>query len=269
MLKAVVPAMRAADPNVKIIGGGLLLARPVPNPGEGNPQRFFEGMLIAGAAPHLDIVAYHAYPSWANLPLDFDLETGDWISRGGWTLGKARFLRQVMAAYGVTKPLIANETALGCNENSPVCQPPPEAFYQAQADYIVRTFVRARGEDISGLVWYTLNSPVWRHTGLLDENGVPRPAYWAYEQLASQLNRSVPEGKVDYGVGVEAYSFLRARDRVHVAWSLDYTADMISVPQSSYLAAYDRFGTALTPVAADPYYRFTAGFSPIYLILRK
>jgi hypothetical protein len=273
MLNVVSPAIRAADPTAKILIGGLLLDQPVSRPGLGSPQRFLEGVLLAGAAPHLDYVPYHAYPSYyAPAPgtlVDYDLESQVWGPWGGWTLGKARFLRQVMASFGVSKPLMVNETALGCNPDWYTCNPPPVEFFQAQADYLVRTFSRGRSEDISGFIWYTLSGPGWRNTGLLDADGIPRPAYWAYQQLASQLNRSVYEGSVVYGGDVEAYSFVRAKDRVHVIWSLDNVVNTINVPQSAFLAAYDRDGTALSPVAADPYYQFSVGFSPIYLVLKK
>ncbi len=269
MLKVVTPSIKAADPKAKVIIGGLLLDAPVPLPGEGNPQRFFEGILVTGAAPYLDIVAYHSYPSYTGRLHDYDLANQEWLAWGGWTLGKARFLRAAMASFGVSKPVMLNETALGCNSDWYACDPPPIEFFQAQANYLVRVFTRARSEDIQGLSWYTLNGPGWRSTGLLDENGVPRPAYWAYQQLASQLNRSLYEGTVTYGSDVEAYSFVRAKERVHVAWSLDYTADTISVSQSSFLAAYDRDGTALSPVASGTSYQFSVGFSPIYLVLKK
>lgn len=269
MLKVVSPAIKAADSHAQVINGGLLLDRPVSSPTQGSPHRFLEGILLAGGGPHLDIVAYHAYPSYTGETGDADLAAHLWQPWGGWTVGKARFLREVMASFGISKPLLLNETALGCNPDWYSCNPPPAAFFQAQADYLVRTFSRARSEDVIGFVWYSLNEQGWRSTGLLDETGVPRPVYWAYQQLAIQLNRSVYEGPVAYGSDVEAYSFVRTRDRVHVAWSLDYNADTISVPQSAFVAAYDRDGTALTPVAVSPYYQVNVGFSPIYLVLRK
>lgn len=269
MLKVVTPAIKAADPQAKVIIGGLLLARPVPNPGEGDGHRFFEGMLVAGAAPHMDIVAYHAYPSYGGINVDYDLAPVDWESRGGYTRGKARFLREVMAAYGVSKPVIANETALGCNPDVLDCDPPPVDFLQAQADYLARTFTRARSEDISGLIWYTLSGPGWRDTGLLDDSGLPRPSYWSYQQFVKQLNRSIYQGVVAYGGDVEAYSFTRAKDRLHVAWSVDASPNVINVPQANFLAAYDRDGTPLTPVAAGSDYQLTVGFSPIYIVLKQ
>lgn len=269
MLKVVTPAIRAADPSAKVITGGLLLARPVPNPGEGHPERFLEGILAAGAAPHFDMVAYHAYPSYVGINFDYDQMPSPWQSLGGWTLGKARFLRQTMANFGVSKPLFLNETALNCNPNYYGCDPAPPQFFEAQANFLVRTFTRGRSEDIQGFIWYTLDGPGWRDVGLLDADYNLRPAYTAYQQLVNHTNRSRFEAPVDYGSDVEAYSFIRQSDRVHVAWSTDTISDTIYVPQSEFLAAYDREGSPLLPIAVGTDYQFSVGFSPIYLHLRR
>jgi hypothetical protein len=269
MLKVVSPAIKAADPSAKVITGGLLLARPVPNPGEGHPELFLAGILAAGAAPHFDIVAYHAYPSYVGINFDYDQMPSPWESLGGYTLGKARLLRQIMANYGVSKPLFLNETALGCDPNWYGCNPAPPEFFEAQANYIVRTFTRGRSENIQAFIWYTLDGPNWRYVGLLDADNNPRPAYIAYQQLVDHTNRSRFEAPVNYGSDVEAYSFVRETDRVHVVWSTDTISDTIYVPQSEFLGAYDREGNPLSPIAVGTDYQFVVGFNPIYLHLRR
>jgi hypothetical protein len=133
---------------------------------------------------------------------------------------------------------------------------------------LVRTWTRARSEDIQGFIWYTLDGPGWRIGALLDANFNPRPAYIAYQQLVNHTNRSRFEASVDYGSDVEAYSFVRETDRVHVTWSTDTIADTIDVPQSEFLAAYDREGNPLSPIEVGTDYQFAVGFSPIYLHLR-
>ena len=97
----------------------------------------------------------------------------------------------------------------------------------------------------------------------------PLKTYWAYQHLIVQLSRSRFEAPVDYGSDVEAYSFVREDDRVHVAWSTDTISDNIYVPQSEFLAAYDREGNPLSPIEVGVYYQLTVGFSPIYLHLRR
>jgi len=269
MLKVASTAIKTADPSAKVITGGLLLARPIPEPDEGHPERFLEGILEVGAAPYFDFVAYHAYPSYAGQNIDYDQALSPWQWLGGWTLGKARFLRQTMANHGVSKPLFLNEVALGCNPDWYDCDPAPADFYEAQANFLVRTFTRDLSEDIQLLVWYTLNGPAWRSTGLLDGDKVPTVTYWTYQHLIVQLSRSRFEAPVAYGSDIEAYSFLRENDRVHVIWSTDTITNTIYVPQSEFLAAYDREGNPLSPIGVDTDYQLSVGFSPIYLQLRR
>jgi hypothetical protein len=247
------------------------LAEPnTTTPNRGKPELFLKGILEAGAAPYFDIVPYHAYPSYVGVEVDYDngVWSGDWQPWGGYTVGKARFLRQIMAGYGVTKPLFLNETTLGCNDDWYSCDPPPPEFFEAQANYLVRTFARDLAEDITSLTWYTLNGPGWRDGGLLEEDLEPRASYIAYQQLATRLVNTQFERAVDYGSAVEAYSFSRTVEVVHVVWSIDFFPDAILVPQAKFLAAYDRNGSAVVPTPVGSDYEFTVGFSPIYVELK-
>jgi hypothetical protein len=188
---------------------------------------------------------------------------------GGWTLGKARYLRDIMADYGVDKPVIANELALGCPSSYPWCYPVPTEFREAQADFVVRTFARDLSEDIRIFIWYSLDGPGWRETGLLWANKDSRPAFRAYRQLATRLNGSQFEQAVDYGPEVEAYEFVTAAKRVHVLWSIDAVDDTVRVPQDGFLNAYDLEGYTLPLVPDGDDYVFTAGFSPIYFVMTR
>jgi hypothetical protein len=273
MLKVVTPAIKAVDPDAKVMIGGLLLAKPnTTDPNQGKPELFLKGILEAGAAPYFDIVAYHTYPVYVGQNIDYDNEAySAWLAWGGWTLGKARFLRATMAEYGVDKPLSLNETSLGCETRwYPQCESEPPDFFLAQANYVVRTFTRALSEDLHSLIWYTLDGPGWRYTALLDDNGNPRPAYVAYQQLIARLNRGKFEQAVDYGPNVEAYSFTKDNKRIHVVWSKDTITDKILVPKDKFQAAYNRDGGSILPSSADSNnYQFFVNFDPIYLELSK
>jgi hypothetical protein len=272
MLKVVTPAIKAADPSARVLVGGLLLGRPQEtNPALGHPERFINGILEAGAAPYFDILPYHEYPSYIGETTDYDngYLTGNWEPLGGLTLGKARFLRQIMAQYGTDKPLFVNETALVCNPDWYTCDPAPDDYFQAQADYLVRTVTRGLSEDIRSYIWYTLSGPGWRSGGLLDGAANPRPGFIAYQNLIARLQGTRFVQKPNYGPDVEAYSFTTGPVIVHVLWSIDATPDTITTPQSTFLAAYDRDGAALAPTAVGSSYQFSVGFSPIFLELRS
>jgi hypothetical protein len=272
MLKVVTPAIKAVDPQAKVLIGGLLLDSPdTPYPYLGKPELFLKGILEAGAAPFFDILPYHAYPAYTGVDVDQDNAQGfQWDAWGGWTLGKARYLRDLMAPYGVDKPLWINEIALGCNPGWYTCDPPTPQFFEAQASFVARTLTRDLSEDIRVFTWYSLDGPGWRNTGLLNWAQDPRQAYIAYQHLGHRLSGSEFEEIVaDYGPEVEAYSFVAAAKRIHVVWSIDTTPNEILVPKSEFRAAYDRDGAILEPTPVGDDYSLSAGFAPIYIELKR
>ncbi len=270
MLKVVTPAIKAATPSASVWLGGLLLAAPITITSDvGKPEQFFRGILEAGAAPYFDVLAYHAYaPYLTTQRVDHEL-VGPWAAWGGYAVGKARFLRGVMAEYGVSKPLYINEVGLMCPPYMPNCDQPNDNFLQAQANHAVRTLVRGLSEDIEGYAWFTLNDTGWRATGLLDGAGQTKPAYVAYQQLNRQLQFSSYLAPATYDAGVEGYIFQKQNGtQLQVVWTRDNVTIPITVPQARLVRATSRDGVPLTPLALGNDYLFTATFEPIYLVLR-
>ena len=268
MLKVVTPAIREADPLAQVWLGGLLLDNPeTTDPTRGKPELFLQGILEAGAADYFDIVPYHSYPPYVNQRVDHDNNIGGpWDAWGGGFVGKATFLRQMMAQYGVEKPLFLNETGMMCPDYYEWCVPSPNAdYYQAQADFIVRGFVRAAAHDIKGPIWYTLNRG-WRYTGLLDVDGNPLPAYNAYQVLNQQLAGASYKEVMTYAPGVEAYAFQKNAEQIDVLWAMQDQVLDVLVPQNKFVQAYDQYGNSLTPAPVDSNYRLSVGFEPIYII---
>jgi hypothetical protein len=270
MLKVIGSAVKQVDPTAKVWFGGLLLASP--NSSLGKPELFLKGALEAGAGPYFDIVGYHWYPPYLNQTIDHDL-LGRWKDLGGGTIGKARFLRDIMNDYGLNKPLVLNETSLMCpptvgGQPTSYCNPPQAGFYQMQANYEVRSYVRGLSVDLIGFSWYTLDGPGWRNTGLLDSQGQPRPSYLAMKHLIAELQDSKYLAPVDYGAGLEAYAFQRGNDRVHVIWAIENSSKTVSVPIIKFTAAFDRDGKLITPTLSGSNYILSVGFKPIYIILK-
>jgi hypothetical protein len=270
MLKVVGPAARAEDPQVRIWTGGLLLDRPDnSDPKVGRPELFLQGILEAGAAPYFDIVAYHVYDFYREPVVDFDtVEPWFWKPWGGRMVGKARFLKQLMEAYGVNKPLVANEIGLLWCQSSSKCPPPSAKFYDAQANFVVRTLARGSGNDVQGFTWYPLEWPGFRYSSLLYQNGDPKPVYTAYQQLAEQLTGTTYLRTVDYGAGVEAFAFGRTTEQVQVIWTTDVTTRTITIPQSQLLRAVDRDGQPIVPMVEGANSQLTISFAPIYVVIR-
>lgn len=274
MLIVVSQAIKEADPSARVWVGGLLLAQPnTTDPAHGKPENFLRGILAAGAGPYIDVVPYHWHPSYWGGTDDYDNSANTpWDALGGGILGKARFLRQIMADYGVSKPVFLNESGFGCipsseNQNSIWCDPPEALFYENQAYYIVRTYVRGLSEDVMGMIWYSINGPGWRNSGLLNELQQPRPAYNAYKHLVQRLGSQAYQSKPNYGAGIEAYTFTRQSQRTDVLWAIEAsTSFTVTVPGSAFIAAYDLFGNPIDSQPTGDGYPIPVGFSPVYIL---
>jgi hypothetical protein len=254
MLKAVYPAIKAASPDSQVILGGLLLnCEPTPNSGckEG---RFIEGVLKSGGAAGFDILAYHSYVYHDTKGLDWDRNHPGWSHRGGALIGKASYLREVMARYGVDKPLLMNEGALLCYRFSPLC--PAQGFYEAQPIYAARTFVRSHELKLYGLIWYTLNGPGWQDGGLLDAQQQPRPVYRTLQLLTSTLAGATYEGATRDGT-LEAHRFRKGGTRYEIVWMNDSTTRELPLPAGA------RRLLTLTGAERPLGERLVVGFEPV------
>jgi hypothetical protein len=269
MLNVVTPAIKRANPSAQVVIGGLILPyEGTAPPGQGQPANFFEGILRAGAGNNFDIVAYHSYPSYTNQPLDFDYDIdpySDWAKFGGYTIGKANFLRRVMAKYGINRLLSLDETALVCSmPPEGTCAGPSPTFFRAQADYAIRMMTRAWSIGVQQVVWYTLQGPGWHDSGLLDEQQRPRQVYLAYQQYITMTNHSDPPVLIhDYDrsdVSIEAYRFSKGPDLVDLVWAKDLSTYYVQVPVR-FVKAYTQYGQELKPIG--PY--IPVGFSPVYI----
>jgi hypothetical protein len=277
MLKIATPAIKTADPLAQVWVGGLLLNSPnTTNPGYGRPELFLRGILEAGVGTdysYFDVVPYHAYTYYKGQAIDYDngVANSPWYGETweGSIKGKTKFLREIMAPYGVQKPLFVDEISLTCPEEwFSFCKPPDENFLQAQANHLVRVQVRGIDAGVVGYTWYTLEGPGWRNGGLLDGN-VPRPSYVAYQVLVQQLINTDYLAPVDYGVGIEAYAFRRGAQDIHVVWTkLAVSGLTILVPAGKFVEARLRDGMQIAPVLVNGNYQIPVGFSPIYVTRR-
>ncbi len=266
LLNAAAPALRRGNPNAKIVFGGLLLDRPeTTDPNYGRPERFLEGALVANAAGSFDILAYHAYPSFYQTNADADLTPNRWQALGGYVIGKARYIKEVLSRYNVQKPLWLNETGLLCTPPYAPCDPPTNAFFQNQAEMMPRLFARAAAEGVTMVSWYTLDGPSWRNAGLLDANQQPRLAFYAYQQMARKLVIYRQVQAVDYGPNLEAYRFNTPTALVDVLWSRSAAIYSVDVPTSSFIRASNLYGEAINGTVVGGNTRLTVGFAPIYI----
>lgn len=259
MLKAVYPAIKAANPQAQVVLGGLLLDCDPGGPLPCKAGRFMEGVLSNGGGGAFDILAYHSYTYWGPATLDWDLLFPKWSHRGGVLMGKASFLREVMQRYGVNKPLLMNEGGLLCYRNDPKCA--PMGFELAKANYAVRFFARAHEIRLYGALWYTLNGPGWQDGGLLDANQQPRPAYQTLAFLRRMLGDATHIGATREGE-LEVHRFRRGNLLYEIAWTNDGSVRELPLPDGTR-TLYTMLGVAQTPGTA-----LRVGFEPIIVEAR-
>jgi hypothetical protein len=272
MLKVVTPAIKAADPLAKVWIGGLLLASPHTTDRRfGRPELFLAGILEAGAAPYFDVVPYHWYPSYGQVKVDYDYGSGnEWDALGGGVVGKARYLRELMRQYGVDKPLFLNEISFTCPNDVwgsfPWCKSPDQQFFELQSNILVRAFARGMANGVTGFIWYTLDSPGWRHGALLDVDANPNLAYKAYQQLGVQLRSVTYEAPAVYAGGLEGYTFRRGMLQIQVIWAKQDQTLPINIPKSLFVGAFNRDGDPITPIDSGENYLLLVEFEPIYIV---
>ena len=260
MLKVAYPAIKRADPNAKVLIGGLLMDCDPTNPPVGKDcaaTKFFEGILNNQGGNYFDIVSFHIYPGYSQGKV-IDETHGNWLARGGIFAGKISYLKEIMAKYGVSKPLMLTEIALGCAEYYTECTPPSSIFFEAQADYLVKVFIRSWAAGLEGAIWYSLDDTGWRYVALNASSG-PRPAYYAFKFMATELISAKLNAPITSYTGVQGYEFIVQNQRVWVLWSADDLSHTITLP-ANVIRVLDRNGNPITPQNGQ-----VAVKSPIYI----
>jgi hypothetical protein len=269
MLKIAYPAIKSADPQAQVLIGGLLLDCDPTHPPAGKDcksAKFLEGILRNGGGNYFDIVSFHGYPQYngssSNLGgLYYDEHFPSWESRGGVVLGKADYLREVLANYGFVKPVMHTEGSLICPEFNPSCNPPGEEFYESQADYVVWLYVRNWAAGLRATIWYQFEGPGWRYGGMLDENQQPKPAYYALDFLTQELAEASYVRQITQFSSLRAFEFSAPSKKIWVMWAPDEVPHTITLPSGAN-KVYDKYGTDMTPLDSQ-----IAVSSPIYVEL--
>jgi hypothetical protein len=250
MLKIAYPAIKTADPQARVLIGGLLMDNP--NEALNNPARFFEGILRGGGGPFFDMVSFHGYAEMGDLP--GQIRNINWPGSGTTVSEKAAFFRKVLGRYGLSdKPLIDTEAALYCMTESADC-------LETQAMFVPRAFAEGIALGLSGLVYYALKCE-YRSLGLLRPDNSPRPSYLAYKAASSFLTMArYQRPAAGFPAGITGYSFVaQAGGNLDLIWSKDGSAKQVILPSGS--TAYDRYGTLIDPAGGH----IIVGYGPVYI----
>jgi hypothetical protein len=259
MLKTVYPKVKQADPGAQVIIGGMLMSY---DPASGVPapeqeilaSKFFEGILANGGGNYFDGVGFHNYDFFLGQLGGYWSRkwNSSWETTGPTLVTKARFLRNLMEAYGVSGKFLMNtETALLCGSaqdppGGPGCESDPESvFEQTKAYYIIQSYAAALAEGLSAHVWYSLSG--WRNSGMVYSDMSPRPAYLAFQFIRQKLEDVIFIGPITSQhtggtSSVLGYRFQHTDGRpVWVIWSKIREGSTISLTDPPSVV-WDAFG---------------------------
>lgn len=205
MLKEVYPAIKAADPESRVIIGGLAYDNFIEN-GGCFYRRFLNDVLANGGGKYFDIMNFHYYY--------FARE--DW---GGSIIGKINSLKDVLAGYGVNKPTICTEVGIWGYEE--------DYYLDLQARYVPMVYCRGLSAGLGSILWFPLASEVGGafEGGLLREEDLSaKPAYISYQVLTSELKDYKFKSTIDTGdENLEGYEFTARRNgkSKYVFWAAE------------------------------------------------
>jgi len=210
MLKAAYPIIKAANPNAQVLMGGVAMDWFTDDDPPGPFSRTFVADVLHDCQYQacFDIANFHYYPLFRNR----------WESYGRDIAGKTAYLRQLLATYEYTRPVVATETSW-----------PSTAWggsAEWQARYVAKAYVRGVAADLATIVWYSVRDEDSSGAGLLTVDLTPRPAYTAFRTLTTMLNkarfvRTIPVTETGSAF-IEAYQFMiftvTGPKRVDVYW---------------------------------------------------
>lgn len=137
-------------PQVNFIYGSLMLPDT-----KGMQATYLEGSLKTKI--NFDILGFHYY-SWYRDP---DKTIRDEVN----------FLKRILKKYKYSKPIILTETSLLRTAK------PNADFLIKQAEYVRKINKESIQCKLLGWIWYALPCTGWNNSGLLNEDGSPKPAY--------------------------------------------------------------------------------------------
>jgi hypothetical protein len=269
MLKIAYQAAKAANPNVEILVGGLLLdcnpTLDIKNEDKSEKDcssaNFLKGILESGAGNSFDGVAFHAYDYYQNELGKYNNPnfSASWNTTGPVTLEKSKYLRNILKQYGFSsKYLINNEAGLLCS----YCDPANQDFQSTKAYYIAQEFASAVADGYVANIWYSVYGD--RNSGLLNTDNTPYPAYYAFGFTSKALeNHDFVKKLTDYP-NVMGFEFVsKSGKRQWVLWSIDGKNHAINLPATPN--SIHKIDTTGQGVALPTEKTVTIGIAPVFI----
>jgi len=228
MLRSAYQALKKADPQAKVLIGGLAYDSFTDEGGPFN-RAFLDDVLANGGGNYFDFMNfhYHRHAAWR------------WDPYGPEARGKVAYLRDKLSSYGLSKPFVCTE------DGEKHYDPAHPDWYsdERQSRYVVMSLIRGMAADLKIVVWFTFGyfiDNLNREWGLLDSDLNPRPAYYAYKTLTRELGGAHYERPLSAS-GIEGYVFSLAEGvEKSVLWATEETTTM-SFP-GNQLRVVDKYG---------------------------
>ena len=279
MLKAVYPRIKAVDPSAQVLVGGLLLDCDPRWTTAGcqfvrhssAPSRFLEGILLGGAGPYFDGVAYHAYDYYTGVLGAYynpNFESGS-NTTGPSSAAKAGFLLSVLSTYNVSgKYLLNTESGMlaAKRDGDP-------AYEMTKAYYVAHLYSQAEAIGLRAIMWYSVFGWPDESDALLNTDLSARPAYTAFNAITALLGGTTYAGPVtsaDVGGSAQVlgYKFMGGAGspdgHTWIVWSANATTCTLTLttpPQK----VWDVFGNPITLVNSTTVPLFPSGQLLVYL----
>jgi hypothetical protein len=245
VLKEVYPKLKEANPDAKLVLGGLLLACHPENSNCPSPSvLFFEGVLNRDGAKdggrYIDLVALHAYDNYYGKLGQYGNANwfSSWDDEGPAVISKAAYIRDVMNAYGIDLPLMVTEAALLCGRSGTESYCLTSEFEKTKAYYVAQLYGASIAEGFETTIWYHILG--WRRSELLDDNLEPLLAYDAYKFAREEMRNGTFQRRIDDYERVVVYEINRSDRIVWLMWSQEGEKE-IDLPGKP-LAIWDVFG---------------------------
>ena len=282
VLKAVYPAVKAANPNAQVVLGGLLLPcdpQEFPNweyvvdpedPDQNflycDMSKFFEGVLNSDQGegwPYFDVVNFHGYAFYIYPgSTGIQLEKNDpfWQARGGQVEGKLDYIKELMKKYGVEdKPILLSEAALLYRDDLRSYETDQVEFERTKADYLVWLYTRNIARGIKSTTWFQLGIG-WKNSGLFDNNDDPLEAYYAYKGLTEALDGARYVRDIRSNSGILGFEFTKGDQLIWVLFSEDGQQKPITLNEGNQV--YNHLYDEITPTTEVGQFSFNR---PIYI----
>jgi alpha-L-arabinofuranosidase len=239
LLRTLYPVIKAANPQAKLVFGGLALDNFEPN-GPFDPDFLDDVLATCQGHDCFDVMNYHYYPPFRSR----------WASYGMGIIGKANYVRQKLVAYGFS------DTPIVCTETSWVSGA-DWGSNELQSRYTVKAYVRGMAAGLDVVVWYRIDDRDDSSLpGLLDKSLQAKPAYSAFQNMTGMLEGAVYQRLLTLAETnsdqIEGYVFQAYGDRLDVVWTEDDTLydpdDDPWLPltvQAGTLRVVDKFGNEI------------------------